>query len=344
LASALRLIAGLAGRGFCVDGVLLDVHASAGVALRPEDAVDVAGLVQRADVAMYQAKQHGAGALAYDADQDPHDVPKLELLAQLRHALERQELFLDYQPKIDLLTGQVCGVEALVRWQHPERGLLPPDTFVPIAEHTALIAPLTAWVLNEACRQAASWRAAGMPLSVAVNVSPRSLFNGDLPALVLQVLASTGLPAALLEVEITETAMVVDPDGARSVLLQLRAMGVRVSLDDFGTGFTSLLMLQNLPVTALKIDRAFVTGMLTGRDDSAVAESLIALAGRLGLIVVAEGVETAHVLDRLRALGCDQAQGFYLAEPLPALAVPACVTARAVVDLTPHSSMAALST
>jgi EAL domain-containing protein (putative c-di-GMP-specific phosphodiesterase class I) len=218
-----------------------------------------------------------------------------------------------------------------VRWQHPERGLLPPDTFVPIAEHTALIAPLTDWVLEAACRQAAAWRAAGMPLAVAVNVSPRSLLNGDLPALVDRVLTSTGLPAGLLELEITETAMVVDPVRAREVLLRLRAMGVSVSLDDFGTGFTSMIMLQTLPVTALKIDRAFVTGMLAGRDDSAVAESLIALAGRLGLVVVAEGVENAHVVSRLRALGCDQAQGFHLARPMPAVEVPACVLARTTV-------------
>lgn len=331
LEAARTLIAGLAQRGFSVNGVLLDVHASAGVALRPDDASNTSGLLQRADVAMYQAKKQGAGALAYDAAEDPHDVPKLQLLAQLRHAIDRDELLLDYQPKIDLRTGSVCGVEALVRWQHPERGLLPPDTFVPIAEHTALIAPLTDWVLETACRQAALWNAAGLPLAVAVNVSPRSLLNGDVPALVQRVLTLTGLPADLLELEITETAMVVDPHKARSVLLRLRAMGVSVSLDDFGTGFTSLIMLQTLPVTALKIDRAFVTGMLAGRDDSAVAESLIALAGRLGLVVVAEGVENAHVLDRLRSLGCDQAQGFYLARPMPAAAVPACVAERATV-------------
>jgi diguanylate cyclase (GGDEF)-like protein len=331
LTSARTLITGLAQRGFCVDGVLLDVHASAGVAMRPDDATSIAGLLRRADVAMYQAKKQGCGALAYDADEDPHDVPKLQLLAQLRHAIDRGELVLDYQPKINLGSGEVCGVEALVRWQHPERGLLPPDTFVPIAEHTALMAPLTDWVLEAACEQAAAWRAAGMPLAVAVNVSPRSLLNGDLPALVHRVLSSTGLPAALLELEITETAMVVDPVRAREVLLRLRAMGVSVSLDDFGTGFTSLIMLQTLPVTALKIDRAFVTGMLAGRDDAAVAESLIALAGRLGLVVVAEGVESAHVVNRLRTLGCDQAQGFHLARPMPPGEVPACVQARAVL-------------
>ena len=338
LTTARQVIKGLARHGFSVEGVLLDVHASAGVALCPDDANDAAGLLQRADVAMYQAKNSGAGATLYDPELDPHDVPKLQLLAQLRHAIDDGELVLHYQPKVDLETGQVRGVEALVRWQHPERGLLPPDTFIPIAEHTALMKPLTAWVLQRACRQAAAWRADGLSLAVSVNVSPRSLLHGDLPALVLDVLSSTGLPSSLLELEITETAMVVDPSGAKAALQQLRTMGVRVSLDDFGTGYTSMSLLQALPVTALKIDRAFVTGMLASRSDSVVAESLISLAGRLGLMVIAEGVETASVLDRLRQLGCDQAQGFYLARPMPAHHVQAWVTGRTNVRSAPVTS------
>ena len=194
-----------------------------------------------------------------------------------------------------------------------------------MAECTALIQPLTAWVLREACRQAAAWRADGLPMAVAVNVSPRSLLNGDLTGLILEVLSSTGLPSSLLEIEITETAMVVDPAGAQVVLQQLRTMGIHVSLDDFGTGYTSMALLQTLPVTALKIDRTFITGMLASRHDAAVAESLISLAGRLGLVVVAEGVETEPVLDRLRLLGCDQAQGYHLARPMPAVEIPGWV-------------------
>jgi diguanylate cyclase (GGDEF)-like protein len=328
LRTARHVVDGLAKHGFAVEGVSLDVHASAGVALRPDDADDAAGLLQRADVAMYQAKSRGCGVVAYDVDQDPHDVPKLQLLAQLRYAIDHDELVLHYQPKVDLQTGQVRGIEALVRWQHPDRGLLPPDDFVPMAEHTALIHSLTSWVLDRACRQAVAWDAEGTSLAVAVNISPRSLLNGDLPALVLKVLTTSGLPPRLLELEITETAMVVDPDGAQLALQQLRTMGVRVSLDDFGTGYTSMALLQTLPVTALKIDRAFVTGMLASRDDSAVAESLISLANRLGLEVVAEGVETADVVDRLRTLGCDQAQGFHLAYPMPAEQVADWLIAR----------------
>jgi diguanylate cyclase (GGDEF)-like protein len=318
LRTAQRLVTGLAEQEFSVDGVQLDVQASAGVAQYPQDAAEVEGLLQRADVAMYQAKSNGAGAVLYDATQDDHDVSKLQLLAQLRRAIDVDELVLHYQPKADLGTGHVASVEALVRWQHPERGLLPPDTFIPIAEYTALMKPLTVWVLEKACRQAAAWRDARLPLAVAVNVSPRVLVNGDLPDIVERILTATGLPAALLELEVTETAVVVDPDAARTVLERLRDMGVRVSLDDFGTGYTSMALLQTLPVTSLKIDRGFVTGMLAGDEDAVVAESLITLAHRLGLNVVAEGVETLAVWDRLRALGCDQAQGFYLAYPMPA--------------------------
>jgi diguanylate cyclase (GGDEF)-like protein len=318
LLTAQRLVTGLAEQDFSVDGVQLTVQASAGVAQYPQDATEVEGLLQRADVAMYQAKRSGAGAVLYDATQDDHDVAKLQLLAQLRRAIDNNELVLHYQPKADLGTGHVASVEALVRWQHPERGLLPPDTFIPIAEYTALMKPLTIWVLDQACRQAATWRDIGLPLAVAVNVSPRVLVSGDLPDIVERILTATGLPAALLELEVTETAVVVDPEAARSVLQRLRDMGVRVSLDDFGTGYTSMALLQTLPVSSLKIDRAFVTGMLAGDEDAVVAESLITLAHRLGLNVVAEGVETLAVWNRLRALGCDQAQGYYLARPMPA--------------------------
>ncbi|MDX6372971.1 MAG: hypothetical protein QOD98_1959 [Nocardioidaceae bacterium] len=333
LRTAERLVAGLAEQDFSVDGVQLSVQASAGVAQYPQDATDVEGLLQRADVAMYQAKSSGAGAVLYDATQDDHDVAKLQLLAQLRRAIDNNELVLHYQPKADLGTGHVASVEALVRWQHPERGLLPPDTFIPTAEYTALMKPLTIWVLDQACRQAVAWRDTGPLLAVAVNVSPRVLVSGDLPDIVERILTATGLPAALLELEVTETAVVVDPEAARSVLQRLRDMGVRVSLDDFGTGYTSMALLQTLPVSSLKIDRAFVTGMLAGEENAVVAESLITLAHRLGLNVVAEGVETLAVWNRLRVLGCDQAQGYYLARPMPADQVALWVLSRdAAVD------------
>jgi len=315
---ARSVVDGLHRRAFTVQGVLLDVQASAGIARFPDDATDTAGLLQRADIAMYDAKRTGAGVVPYSADLDPHDVDQLQLLAELRHAVDHDELVLHYQPKAELDSSEVLSVEGLVRWVHPRHGLLQPGAFIPMAELTGLIQPLTAWVLDQACRQAALWRAAGRPLAVAVNISPRSLVGGDLPAMVLETLARTGLPAHLLELEITETAVMADPAGATAVLEHLDAIGIRVSLDDFGTGYTSMALLATLPVHALKIDRAFITGMLGAQQDAAVAESLLTLAHRFGLQVVAEGVETPDVWERLRELGCEQAQGFHLARPMPA--------------------------
>ena len=227
--------------------MLLDVQASAGLATLPDDATDIAGLLQRADIAMYAAKRSGAGVVAYSAELDPHDVDQLQLLAELRHAIDHDELVLHYQPKAELDSSEVLSVEALVRWVHPRHGLLQPGAFIPMAEPTGLIQPLTAWVLDQACRQAVLWRAAGRPLAVAVNISPRSLVGGDLPAMVLETLARTGLPAHLLELEITETAVMADPAGATAVLHQLAAMGIRVSLDDFGSGYTSMALLPTPP-------------------------------------------------------------------------------------------------
>ncbi|WP_197029889.1 bifunctional diguanylate cyclase/phosphodiesterase [Cellulomonas sp. URHE0023] len=318
LTTARTVIDGLHQGAFAVQGVLLDVRASAGVAMLPDDATDVAGLLQRADIAMYAAKRLGAGVVPYSCEVDPHDVDQLQLLAELRYAIDHDELVLHYQPKAELDSSEVLSVEALVRWVHPRHGLLQPGAFIPMAEVTGLIQPLTAWVLEQACRQAALWRSAGRPLAVAVNISPRSLVGGDLPTIVLDTLTRTGLPAHLLELEITETAVMADPAGATAVLQQLDAMGIRVSLDDFGTGYTSMALLPSLPVHALKIDRTFITGMLGAQQDAAVAESLLTLAHRFGLRVVAEGVETLDVWDRLRELGCEQAQGFYLARPMPA--------------------------
>ncbi|RZU33949.1 putative bifunctional diguanylate cyclase/phosphodiesterase [Blastococcus saxobsidens] len=311
-----REVASRLERPFAVDGVTLEVGVSIGVALRPWHGDDIGTLLQRADVAMYRAKREGSGVRLYEPADQPGDDIRLELLAELRGAIERGELRLHFQPKIALRTGRTIGFEALVRWQHPERGLLLPAAFLPAAERTALMRPLTDWVLREAIRSCAGWRAAGWDVDVAVNVSPSTLLDEDFPTLVTGLLAAEALPGHALELEITETAAMVDPQRTADTLLRLQAMGVRVSIDDFGAGYTSLSYLKNLPISALKVDRGFVTNLLTDRADEAVTRTVVQLAHDLGLLVVAEGVETAEVQQRLVELGCDEAQGYVIARPM----------------------------
>jgi diguanylate cyclase (GGDEF)-like protein len=301
-----------------VHDIDLSVDASIGIALIPEHGQDSDLLLQHADVAMYQAKRANAGIEVYDAASDSHDITQLGLLVELRRAIASDDLVLHYQPKARLGTGELTGVEALVRWQHPVRGLLAPAAFVPLAENTGLMSSLTEWVLRHAIAQAARWRADGLLLPVAVNISPRSLHDGDLPGTVLRLLAEASLTSDLLELEITETAIMADPEKAVSVLKHLHAMGVRVAIDDFGAGYTSLSYLKSLPVQTLKIDQTFIAEMLTSDKDTAITESVIALGHRLGMTVVAEGVETVDAWQRLGALSCDEGQGFHLAYPLPA--------------------------
>jgi diguanylate cyclase (GGDEF)-like protein len=319
---------------YTVHGIELTVDASVGTALIPEHGEDADLLLQRADVAMYQAKSSRAGIVVYDEATDLHDVAELGLLAELRRAIEADELVLHYQPKARLQTGDIVGVEALIRWQHLVRGLLGPDAFIPLAENTGLMAPLTDWVLRKAIEQAARWRDRGLTLPVAVNVSPRSLLEGDLPGALLRLLADTGLPADLLEIEITETAIMADPDGAVQLLRRLQAMGIRVSIDDFGTGYTSLSYLKALPVHTLKIDRVFVADILENHKDQAIAESIIALGHKLGLSVIAEGIEDDDVWQRLISLNCDEGQGYHLARPMPSTDLLRWMTAREAVHPT----------
>lgn len=253
----------------------------------------------------------------YDEANDPYHVSQLGLLVELRRAIEQDELTLHYQPKIDLVTGDLQGVQALVRWAHPTRGLIPPGDFIPLAENTALMLPLSEWVLRHAIAQAAEWRDSGLMIAVAVNISPRSLFDRDLPVTVLRLLADASLPAHLLELEITETAIMTDPKRATEVLRHLQAMGVRVAVDDFGVGYTSLTYLKSLPVNTLKIDRCFINEMLHTDKDQAIAEAVIGLGHKLGLTVLAEGIESQAVLDRLKSLNCDEGQGYHLGRPMP---------------------------
>ena len=304
-------------RPFTVAGVTLEVGASVGVALAPGHGNDLDSLLRSADVAMYQAKRAGGGVAAYDEERDPHDSAQLDLLAQLRGAIEDGQLRLHYQPKVALRGGATVGFEALVRWQHPERGLLLPGAFLPLAERTALMRPLTDWVLGEAATRCAAWRSSGWDVAVAVNIPPQTLLQADFPARVVRLLAEAGLAGEALELEITETAVMVDPAGAGHTLRELQAIGVGVAIDDFGAGYTSLSYLKTLPVRSLKIDRGFITDLVHSPQDEAVARSVVGLGHDLGLTVVAEGVETAEVQQRLVELGCDEAQGYLLSRPLP---------------------------
>jgi predicted signal transduction protein with EAL and GGDEF domain len=292
-----------------LDGVGLDLDASIGIAVCPDHGGDAAELLQRADVAMYAAKQAHAGFMVYDPAVDQHSPRRLALLGGLRRALERDELVLHYQPKADLSSGQVLGVEALVRWQHPDHGLLGPGEFIPLAERTGLIHPLTRWVLDAALRQAGQWRRAGHELSIAVNVSTRSLLDRDFPDQVADRLAAWQVPAGSLVLEVTESAVMADPALALDVLGRLHALGVGLALDDFGTGYSSMAYLKALPVDELKVDRSFVGQMASSNSDAVIVRSTIDLGHNLGLHVVAEGVESESTWEELRTLGCDTAQG-----------------------------------
>jgi diguanylate cyclase (GGDEF)-like protein len=315
------LVLGALEQPFAVGEMKLEVSGSIGVALAPVDGETSTALLQRADVAMYAAKEHHTGWELYAKEHDGYSPRRLSLAAELRHAVERDELMLHYQPKAELGTGRVSGVEALLRWNHPEYGLIPPDEFIPLAEHTGLIRPLTSWVLDHAVEQARVWQDGGTPLSVAVNLSVRALMDGALPDEVAGVLDRASLDAAALVLEITESTIMADPNRAIAVLRRLSDFGVALSIDDFGTGYSSLAYLKRLPVDEVKVDRSFVMNMATDTDDAVIVRSTVDLARNLGLRVVAEGVEDNATWDHLRLLGCDAVQGYYLAKPMPATQV-----------------------
>jgi EAL domain-containing protein (putative c-di-GMP-specific phosphodiesterase class I) len=297
--------------------VSLDVRASIGVTVAPRDGRTLAELLQHADVAMYQAKRERSGVATYDAALDDHSTDRLETLSHLREAMLEDQLHVRYQPVLSARDHRLTGFEALLRWDHPERGLLLPAEFVPIAERTSLIHALTRWVLLTAVRDASRWRQDGLEASVAVNISPVSLEYGLL-GIVEEALALHRWPAELLVLEITENAVTENPDQARSIVGALRERGVQVSVDDFGAGFTSLSQLRGLPVHQLKIDRQFITALESSPDDDAVVTAIIDLGHRLGLTIVAEGVETEAAARRLRQLRCDDLQGFWFARPMVA--------------------------
>jgi diguanylate cyclase (GGDEF)-like protein len=314
---------------FTIHGLALQMEASIGIALYPDHGDDVQSLLQRADVAMYVAKEHPAGCEVYTRERDDYSPDRLTLLTELRRAIDRGELVLHYQPKADLRTGDIHGVEALVRWQHPERGMIPPDEFIPPAQKTGVIGPLTMFVLDEALRQCRTWALQGLELCVAVNLSTRNLLDLHLPEAVGELLARWEVPAGLLELEITESTILADPVRAMQILSRLDGMGVRLSIDDFGTGYSSLAYLKRLPVDELKIDKSFILGMDESENDEVIVRSTIDLGRNLGLRVVAEGVESPQAWSRLAQLGCNVAQGYFLSRPVPADELTKWLSARA---------------
>jgi diguanylate cyclase len=305
-----------------VNGLPLAVEASVGFAVTPHDGNDADELLQHADVAMYVAKAEHGGVVRYDAADDSYDAAELSLVGDLRRAIANEELRLHFQPKVALASGEVVALEALIRWEHPTRGLLYPDAFIPMAEQTGLIDLVTGWVLRRALAQLNEWGSTASGLAVAVNISARNLSRPDFDSVVLGALSDAEVAPHRLLLEITETALLHDPLRASGVLRRLSLAGVLVSLDDFGKGQTSLGYLSELPIHEVKIDKSFVMDMLDREAHAAIVRSIIELAHNLGFNVVAEGVETWDVLDELAGLGCDIAQGFLLTRALSADAVP----------------------
>jgi diguanylate cyclase len=302
--------------GFTLAGMTIHIDASAGIALFGEHADDGDTLLQRADIAMYQAKGEQASCRLYDATRDRYSRDRLELTGQLRDAIEADELVVYFQPKVDMVGGAPVGAEALVRWQHPERGLVPPTEFIPLAEQTGLMQPLTLFVLERSLAACRRWHASGRDLSVAVNVATANLFDREFPAAVGRLLLASGVHPSKLVLEITENSVMTDPQRGGAVLGELRDLGVELALDDFGTGYSSLSYLARLPVSELKIDRSFVMDLMV-RSNEVIVSAVGDLARNLGLRLVAEGVEDLPTWRRLRTHGCHEAQGYYLAKPMP---------------------------
>ncbi|MBK8016306.1 MAG: EAL domain-containing protein [Betaproteobacteria bacterium] len=319
-ALALRLLSAIR-QPFSLEGARLEIGASIGISVFPDDGTDAASLLRRADIAMYNAKRSRSGYAFYRAEQDRHSVRRLNLLSELGTAIRTRQIVLHYQPKVMLRDGRVCGLEALCRWQHPEHGMVPPDEFIRLAEMGDLIRPLTSLVIDEALAQWARWAAGGLRLPVAVNLSPRSLVDDAILLDLGDALDKHGVPPGFVELELTESAFLHDPERALTLLGRMRALGVSLAMDDFGTGFSSLSYLRRMPIRALKIDKSFVISMADHHADQAIVHSVVDLARNLGLLVIAEGIESEGIARQLLDIGCEIGQGYWFARPLPADAV-----------------------
>jgi diguanylate cyclase (GGDEF)-like protein/PAS domain S-box-containing protein len=316
---ARRLVAALA-EPVTVLGNELYVSCSVGVATYPGDGNDIETLLMNADTAMYRAKEAGRGGFQfYDRSMNARARERLQMETLLRHAIERNQFVLHYQPRVDLASGRIVGAEALIRWQHPERGLLPPKEFIPLAEEAHLVIPIAEWVIGAVCQQIAAWQAAGLRLiPVAVNLAAPHLRERALPELVERVLREHALPSSLLEIEVTESILMHDPELSLANARRLAELGVKLSIDDFGTGYSSLSYLKRLPIASLKIDQSFVRDIATDPDDAAIITAIIAMAHSLNLRVVAEGVETEAQRAFLKSHRCDEFQGFLFGHPVAA--------------------------
>jgi len=303
---------------FVVQGHPFIVNCSLGISIFPEHGADSETLIKNADAAMYSAKENGRNNFRFFTEEmNARVVERLTLENGLRLALEKKELFLVYQPQMDIATGGITGLEALLRWQHPDLGLVPPDKFIRIAENSGLIVPIGEWVLRTACRQARKWQDEGLPaVSVAVNVSAVQFRQEDFCELIRKVLRETGLAPQYLELELTESLLLANAEVMLSVVRELKAMGLTLAIDDFGTGYSSLSYLKKFPVSKLKIDRSFVRDVAVNPDDAAITTAIISMAKSLHLKVIAEGVETEAQMSFLRKHQCDEIQGYYFSKPL----------------------------
>jgi EAL domain-containing protein (putative c-di-GMP-specific phosphodiesterase class I) len=331
MAVAGRLRSALA-EPFTLEGIALQANVSIGIALFPDHAQDLTGLLRKADMAMYAAKAARTGHQIYVGSHDSHGDDRLRTLQELRTALHEDELVLHFQPKIDLASNEVRGVEALVRWNHPHRGLLYPDAFLTLVEEAGLMHDLTQIVLGKALDQSAIWHDRGQPLTVAVNLSASSLIDAALPGRIEAMIAARGLTASALMLEITEDFLMADRERAHAILTLLRESGIHIAIDDFGTGYSSLSYLRDLPIDELKLDRSFVLPMAVNPRAATLVASTIALAHGLGLRIVAEGVEAEDAYADLARFGCDEAQGYFLSRPLPAAELDHWIAGRSVPE------------
>ena len=320
IAQVANKIVDAVSRPLDLNGYDFHVTTSMGISMFPNDGEDAATLLKHADTAMYAAKAAGKNQYRFfDPDMNHSAMERIELEQDLRHALKRDELELHYQPKLCVASGSVCGAEALIRWRHPRRGLIPPAKFIPLAEEISLIVEIGEWVLRTACRQAVAWQKEGLRLrGVAVNLSAIQLESETFVDSVERILAETGARTEAIEFELTESMVLRNPDRSVVTLNRLRQLGIRLALDDFGTGYSSLSYLKRLPVDSLKIDRGFVEGLPDGADDAQIVRMIVALAKSVRLEVVAEGIETEAQREFLTQLGCEFLQGYLIAKPLPA--------------------------